>query len=115
VETAREPLLVLDDQLRVVSANQSFYRTFQMLPREVEQQLLYHLCNEAGNIPDLHSLLEEILPKRTSFQNFIVDKTFSHIGRKVPAFNGRRLEQEAARPGRILLTMEEVRVREGEE
>ena len=114
VETVREPLLVLDDQLRVVSANQSFYRTFQVPPREVEQQLLYHLCNGAWNIPDLHSLLEEILPKHTSFQNFIVDKTFPRIGRKVLALNGRRLEQKLAQPGRILLAMEEVKAREEE-
>jgi two-component system CheB/CheR fusion protein len=114
VETVREPLLVLDDQLRVVSANQSFYRIFQVTPREVEQQLLYHLCNGAWNIPDLRRLLEEILPKTTSFQDFSVDKTFPHIGRKVLALNGRRLEQEAAQPGRILLAMEELRVQEGE-
>jgi len=113
VETVREPLLVLDDQLRVVSANQSFYRTFQVTAREVEQQLLYHLCNGAWNIPDLRSLLEEILPKRTSFQDFVVDKTFPHIGHRVLALNGRRLEQEAAQPGRILLAMEEMRGPEG--
>ena len=115
VDTVREPLLVLDDQLRVVSANQSFYRTFQMTPREVEQQLLYHLCTGAFNIPDLHTLLEEILPKSTSFQDFIVDKTFPHIGRKVLALNGRRLDQEVAHPGRILLAMEEMRGHEGQE
>ncbi|RPH79831.1 MAG: PAS domain-containing protein, partial [Nitrospiraceae bacterium] len=113
VETVREPLLVLDDQLRVVSANQSFYRTFQVTAREVEQQLLYHLCNGAWNIPDLRSLLEEILPKRASFQDFIVDKTFPQIGRKVLALNGRRLEQEAAQPGCILLAIEEVKGHEG--
>jgi two-component system CheB/CheR fusion protein len=109
VETVREPLLVLDDQLRVVLANQSFYRVFQLRPREVEQQLLYHLCNGAWNIPDLRSLLEEILPARTSFQDFVVDQKFPHIGRKVLALNGRRLEQDTAQPGRILLAMEEVR------
>jgi two-component system, chemotaxis family, CheB/CheR fusion protein len=109
VETVREPLLVLDNQLRVVSANQSFYRTFQVPPREVEQQLLYHVCHGAWNIPDLRVLLEEILPKRTSFQDFIVDQTFPHIGRKVLALNGRRLEQAAAQPERILLAIEEIR------
>jgi two-component system CheB/CheR fusion protein len=114
VETVREPLLVLDDQLRVVSANQSFYRIFQVTPREVEQQLLYHLCDGAWNIPDLRRLLEEILPKTTSFQDFSVDKTFPLIGHKVLALNGRRLEQEAGQPGRILLAMEELRVQEGE-
>ncbi|MGZ8366854.1 MAG: CheR family methyltransferase [Nitrospira sp.] len=115
VETVREPLLVLDDQLRVTSANQSFYRTFQVAPREVEQQLLYHLCSGAWNIPELRSLLEEILPKHTSFQDFIVDQTFPHIGRKVFTLNGRLLEQEVAQPGRVLLAMEEVNGEEQKE
>jgi two-component system CheB/CheR fusion protein len=89
VETVREPLLVLDDQLRVVSANQAFYRTFQVTQREVEQQLLYHLCHGAWDIPDLRRLLEEILPKSTSFQDFVVNKTFPPVGHKVLALNGR--------------------------
>jgi two-component system CheB/CheR fusion protein len=109
VETVCEPLLVLDDQLRVVSANRSFYRTFQVMPREVELQLLYHLCNGAWNIPDLRHLLEEILPKQTSFQDFIVDQTFPKVGRKVLTINGRQLEQKLVLPGRILLAMQEVR------
>ena len=109
VETVREPLLVLDHQLRVVSANQSFYRIFQVTPREVEQQLLYHLCNGAWNIPALRHLLEEILPKRSSFQDFVVDQAFPRIGQRVLALNGRQLEQALVLPGRILLAMEEVR------
>ena len=113
VETVREPLLVLDDQLRVVSANQSFYRTFQITPREVEQQLLYHLCNGAWNIPELCRLLEEILPECTSFQDFVVDQTFPRIGHRVLALNGRRLKQDLMQPGRILLALEEVRGQEG--
>jgi PAS domain-containing protein len=109
VETVREPLLVLDDLLRVVSANRSFYQMFHVTPREVEQQLLYHLCGGAWDIPDLRALLEDILPKRTSFQDFVVDKVFPHVGRKVLMLNGRRLEQESAQPGRILLAFEETR------
>jgi two-component system, chemotaxis family, CheB/CheR fusion protein len=104
---------VLDDQLRVVLVNQSFYRTFQVTPREVEQQLLYHLCDGAWNIPELRSILEEVLPKRTSFQDFVVEKTFPRIGRKVLALNGRRLEEDVSQPGRILLAMEEVKAGEG--
>ena len=111
VETVHEPLLVLDEQLRVVSANQSFYRIFQVPPREVEQQLLYYLCNGAWNIPELRHLLEEVLPKRTSFQGFIVDRTFLQIGRKVIMLNGRRLKQNMAQPSLILLAMEEVNER----
>ncbi|MCX5723222.1 MAG: PAS domain-containing protein [Nitrospirae bacterium] len=112
VEAMREPLLVLDEQLRVVSANQSFYRTFRVQPREVEQQLLYHLCNGAWNLPALRHLLEEVLPQDRSFQDFSLDQIFPQIGRKVLALNGRRLEQEVSQPGRILLAMEEVKVEE---
>jgi two-component system CheB/CheR fusion protein len=109
VETVREPLLVLDEQLRVISTNQAFYRTFQVTPGEVEQQLIYHLCSGAWNLPPLRRLLEEVLLKNTSFQDFIVDKTLPHIGRKVLALNGRRLVQGVLQPGRVLLAMEEVK------
>lgn len=113
VEAMREPLLVLDEQQRIVSANQSFYRLFLLQPREVEQQLLYHLCNGAWNVPALRHLLEEILPKNNSFQDFILAQTFPQIGRKVLVLNGRRLEQAISQPGRILLAMEEAKGPEG--
>ena len=112
VETVREPLLVLDDQFRIVSANKAFYRVFQVTPREVEQQLLYHVCHGGWNIPDLRRLLEEVLPKHTTFQEFVLDQTFPHIGRKVLLLNGRRLQQDEDQPGQILLAMEEVRTPE---
>jgi two-component system CheB/CheR fusion protein len=112
VETVREPLLVLDKQLRVVSTNQAFYRTFQVTPGEVEQQLIYHLCSGAWNLPPLRRLLEEVLLKNTTFQDFIVDKTFPHIGQKVLALNGRRLVQDVLEPGRVLLAIEEMKGQE---
>jgi len=111
----REPLLVLDDHIHIISANQAFYRIFQITPREVEGQLLYHLCNGAWNIPEFRRLLETVLPEKTSFQDFIMDKTFPHIGRKVFTLNGRRLEQELSQPGRILLAIEETKAKEKEE
>ncbi|MDZ4853293.1 MAG: CheR family methyltransferase [Nitrospirota bacterium] len=113
VDTVREPLLVLDEQGRVVTANLAFYRTFLLTPLEVEQQLLYHLCRESWNIPALRHVLEEVLPKHRSFQDFIVDRTFPQIGRKVFALNGRILKQESTKPQRILLAMEEMRGPEG--
>ena len=114
VETVREPLLVLDDQLRVISANQAFYRIFRVTPHEVEQQLLYNLCHGAWNIPDLRRLLEEILPERRSFEDFAVELTLPQIGRKMLTLNGRGLEQDVSLPGRVLLAMEERRGAEEE-
>jgi two-component system, chemotaxis family, CheB/CheR fusion protein len=105
VETVREPLLVLDAQLRVVLANHSFYEMFRVTPREVEQQLLYHLCEGAWNVAELRRLLEDILPKNASFRDFAMEKVFPHVGRKVLLINARRLEQETVQPGRILLAV----------
>ncbi|MEP6933040.1 MAG: CheR family methyltransferase, partial [Nitrospirota bacterium] len=109
VDTVREPLLVLDHQGRVMRANAAFCRTFLMTTIDVEQQLLYYLCQGAWDIPELRRLLEEVLPKHTSFQDFIMDKTFPQIGRKVFALNARILKQEPTKPHRILLAMEELR------
>lgn len=113
VETVREPLLVLDDHLRVLMANQSFYKTFQLAKPEVEQQLLYNLCGGAWNLPELRRALEEVLPKCSSFNDFIIDKTFPLVGRKVLALNARQLNQNLEPPGHILLAMEEVKGSEG--
>jgi hypothetical protein len=53
-------------------------------------------------------VLEEVLPERTSFRDFIIDKAFPQVGRKKLVLNGRRLEQDVALPGRILLAVEEI-------
>ena len=68
VETVREPLMVLDSGLRVVTANRSFYATFQISAEEVEKQGIFDLAGGAWNIPDLRKLLEQILPGRHSVQ-----------------------------------------------
>jgi len=76
VATVREPMLVLDGELRVASANRSFYRAFQVSPRETEKRLLYELGNGQWDIPALRQLLEEVLPQSTEFQNFQVETEF---------------------------------------
>jgi len=81
VDTVREPLLVLDGRLRVQSANRSFYRTFQVSPQETEGHLLYDLGNGEWDIRGLRTLLEEVLPENTSFDDFEVEHDFPDIGR----------------------------------
>src|SRR3990167_9067766 len=72
VDTAREPFLILDANLRVITANEAFYDTFKVLSNETEKQLIYDLGDGQWNIPKLKELLEEILPKQTFFKNFEV-------------------------------------------
>lgn len=107
VQTVREPLVVLDREFRVVSANGAFYETFGLTPADTERQLIYGLGNGAWDIPRLRELLEKILPTNSRFDHFEIDHDFPGVGRKVVILNARRLEREMGLPGLILLAMEE--------
>ena len=108
VETIREPMLVLDGQLRVRTANRSFYRAFQVGPEETEGRLLYDLGDGQWNIPALRKLLEEILPQNTSFDDFEVTHEFVSIGRRVMLLNARRIKREGNQTRLILLAVEDI-------
>jgi len=107
VETVREGLVVLDANLRVISANRSFYETFKVKPGETEGQLLYDLGNRQWDIPKLRELLEEILPTDTAFDNFEVEHEFKIIGRRVMHLNARRIYREIDETHLILLAIED--------
>jgi PAS domain S-box-containing protein len=110
VDTVREPLLILDTTLRVRSGNRAFYQTFQVSPEETENRLIYELGNGQWDIPDLRTLLEDIVPKSSVFNDFELEHTFPIIGRRVMLLNARRLE--AGHHGELLvLAMEDVTAR----
>ena len=111
VETVREPLLVLTGDLKVVSANKSFYQTFQVNPQETEGRFIYDLGNRQWDIPKLRKLLEEIIPENTIFEGFEVDHFFPAIGRKTMLLNARRIEQKGKRAHLILLAIEDITIR----
>jgi len=110
VDTVREPLLILDTTLRVRSANRAFYQTFRVSPTETEGRLIYDLGNGQWDIPALRTLLEDIVPKSSVFNDFELDHTFPVIGSKVMLLNARKLE--AGQHGELLvLAMEDVTAR----
>jgi PAS domain S-box-containing protein len=110
VDTVREPLLILDTTLRVRSANRAFYQTFQVSPEETVGQLIYELGNGQWDIPDLRTLLEDIVPKSSVFNDFELEHTFPVIGRRVMLLNARKLQ--AGQHGELLvLAMEDVTAR----
>src|SRR5438309_10474002 len=92
VDTVREPLLILDTTLRVRSANRAFYQTFHVSPGETEGRLIYELGNGQWDIPDLRTLLEDIVPKSSVFDDFELEHTFPVIGRRVMLLNARKLQ-----------------------
>jgi hypothetical protein len=113
VDVVREPILVLDKDLRVMVANESFYRTFQVEKKDTENKVVYELGNGQWNIPSLRKLLEDILPKNTFFKGFEVDHEFPYIGRKVIMLNARQIHRRGEDapnifPKIILLAMEDV-------
>ena len=110
VDTVREPLLILDATLRVRSANRAFYQTFHVSPVETEGRLIYELGNGQWDIPDLRTLLEDIVPKSSVFNDFELEHTFPVIGRRVMLLNASKLQ--AGHHGELLvLAMEDVTAR----
>ena len=108
IETVRDPLLVLDAGLHVRSANHSFYQTFHVTPQETENQFLYELDNGQWNIPALRTLLEDILPQQTSFDNYELAYTVPTIGARTLLLNARRLYREDKHTEFIVLAIEDI-------
>jgi PAS domain S-box-containing protein len=108
VETVREPLIVLTPDLKVITANHSFYETFRVTPEETEGRFVYSLGNQAWDIPPLRELLEKIIPQNTHFNDFEVDHEFPVIGRKTMLLNARRIYREGKGTDRILLALEDI-------
>lgn len=107
VETVQVPLVVLESDFRVNTANQVFYDTFQVALPETAQTLLFDLGNGQWNIPGLRSRLEEIFINDSSLQNFEVEHDFEQIGHRVMLLNGWKIIQ-AEETQRILLSIEDI-------
>ncbi|MES2371952.1 MAG: chemotaxis protein CheB [Bacteroidota bacterium] len=108
VATLREPVLVLDKNLRVKTANTSFYKNFHVNEKETEGILIYDLGNKQWNIPKLRVLLEEILPQKTTITDFEVSHIFPSIGERVILLNVKELTREKTEEKLILLAIEDI-------
>jgi len=108
VETIRNPLLVLDGDLKIISANSSFYRIFRVTPGETIGSFIYELGNNQWNIPQLRELLEEILPEKEAFDDFEVDHNFQDIGHKIMLLNARQIYRKDVSARMILLVIEDI-------
>jgi len=110
--SVREPLLVLDTDLKVVKAYHAFYRTFKVDRENTEGMVIYDLGNRQWDIPKLRELLEDILPENTAFNDFEVEHHFEAIGLKIMHLNARRIYGESQQTRMILLAIEDVTERE---
>lgn len=109
LETQREPFLVLDKDLRVVSANRSFYKTFRVEKDATEGRFVYDLGDGQWNIPRLRVLLEDVLPRNHAFEGFEVAHDFpGGVGQKTMLLNVRRIRKPGDDSELILLAIEDV-------
>ena len=96
VDTIREPLLVLDKELRVVAASRSFYLTFKMRRQDVQGLAVYMLADGKWNMPDLRLLLEKILPEKAVMEAYEVEQDFFGTGKRTMLLNARTVFTESA-------------------
>jgi len=108
VEVAREAFLIMDADLRVISANDVFYHIFRVEPSQTEGKLLYELGNGQWDIPEFRRLLEEILPLKKVVKDFEVKHIFETIGEKTIVLNARQIDTVQL----IILAMEDVTVQD---
>jgi two-component system CheB/CheR fusion protein len=106
VNTIREPLLLLDDTMKVVSASQAFYREFQVNHEESLGQLIYELGNHQWDIPALRGLLEKVLSSGVLFEDFLVEHDFPSLGHRKMLLNARPFVGNTSLLHLILLSIE---------
>jgi len=108
IKTIREPLLILDSNFRIISANHSFYETFLVSKKETEGKILFDLGSGQWDIPELRVILEEILPKSLEFEDYEVTHEFQIIGKKIMFLNARKLNSINVNSELILLAFEDI-------
>jgi diguanylate cyclase (GGDEF)-like protein/PAS domain S-box-containing protein len=108
VETVREPLVVLNSELNILTANHSFYNTFKVTADETIGNFIYDLGNRQWDIPKLRVLFEEIILNHIVFNGYEVEHEFPGIGRKVMLLNARQIYREKIGSHIILLAMEDI-------
>lgn len=108
VETVREPLLVLDANMRLKTASRAFWEIFKLSPENALNQVIFNIGNHQWDIPQLRKLLQEILPHDNFFNDFEVEHEFKHLGKRTLIFTARKLIQHDNNSPAILLAIEDI-------
>jgi two-component system CheB/CheR fusion protein len=108
IETISEPLIVLDDEIHIISANKSFYKEFSVSKKDTEGKVLYTLGNNQWNIPELRDLISKVITKDQVFEDFVVEHEFPQIGYKKMSLNARKIHQKGIEKEMILLVIEDI-------
>ena len=108
VDTVRDPLLVLDHDLRIVAASRAFYQKFDLAEKDVRDRLIYEIENGQWNIPELRTILETIAKDHTTVEGYEVDRDFPRVGRRIMLLNAREVLYTAGTHTTTLLAFEDI-------
>ncbi len=108
IATVHEPVLILDKNIRIKSANKSFCKMFHVIEDDITGVSLYKLGNNQWNIPRLRELLEDIVPKNVRFHDFEVENSFPIIGQRTMLLNAHRIIQQSQNEELIVLTIADI-------
>jgi PAS domain S-box-containing protein len=115
VDTVRDPLLVLDHDLRIVAASRAFFQIFHLLDQDVRGHLIYEIDNGQWNIPELRTILETIANDHATVEGYEVDREFPRVGRRIMLLNARKVFYEAGADTTTLLAFEDITQRRATE
>lgn len=111
IDTIRDPLIVLNHELKIISASHSFYEIFEVTKQDVEGRFIYDLGNGEWNIPSLRQLLENILPNSSSFDGFKIEHNFKMLGKRTLLLNARRIPSPPEKQKIIIISIEDITIR----
>jgi PAS domain-containing protein len=108
IDAIRDPLVIMDSNLKIELVNSSFYRTFEVRPNETIGQFIYDLGNRQWDIPKLRGLLEGILSNNFAFDNYLIEHDFPSLGKRIMILNARRIPRPPEKPRIILLAIDDI-------
>ena len=108
VDTVRDPILVLDENLRIVAASRAFHQTFHLVDQDVCGHLIYEIDDGQWNIPELRTLLETIAKDHATVEGYEVDRDFPRVGRRIMLLNARKVFYEKGTHTTTLLAFEDI-------
>jgi PAS domain S-box-containing protein len=108
VDTVRDPLLVLDQELLIVAASRAFYQTFQLVDQDIRGHPIYEIEDGQWNIPELRTILEAIAKDHATVEGYEVDRNFPRVGRRIMLLNARKVFYADAGHTTTLLAFEDV-------
>jgi PAS domain S-box-containing protein len=108
VETIRESLVILDNDLKIVDINQNFCDFFKYSRNNIIGKKLFDLGNNDWHSADLKNLLINVLPHNNPFEDFEFENVFTSLGKKILVLNARQMTLKGKFQDRILLAIEDI-------